>query len=516
MPQSSCLHPVCQALLESRGITDVDSFLNPPRLSCPSLLPGVAKAATRIREAIDGDQRIIIHGDYDADGCTGSSILMLALKDMGANVNYFVPSRTDGYGLSNQNALTLSRLCELIITVDCGIQNNASIDIAQESGHCDVIVTDHHEMGETLPNAHTIVHPALDGYEHPYLCGAAVAFRLVHHLFNTAAGVYFSTLKKCAALAAYGTVADVMPLTGENRTIVMRGLPCTPLVPAAHGLLDSAGTIRASDIAFKLGPRLNAIGRLDDARHGVALLLGDESKVQWAIDLNDKRKEETKRIVEEAMCQAEGQEGAIVVSGDWNPGISGVAAGRLAQELNLPTVIICNGIDSCTGSVRSAGGINVNEIVQACSDLLIKGGGHAFAAGLSILKENIGEFRKRFQEEVRKQKFVDERQNVDMDLPVERATLELARDLDRLEPFGKGFPAPLFRCTAVVKQAEELKSNTLKLHLFGGQSLIGFNMADKYVLKRGEEVEICYSLGVSEWQGRERAELQIKSLEAVQ
>jgi single-stranded-DNA-specific exonuclease len=451
----------------------------------PDGLPGARQAAARLWAAIGEKKRIVIHGDYDVDGITGTAILVQCLRMLGANVGYFIPDRlSDGYGLHEE---TVRRLAQdgaaVVVTVDCGITGLAAALAARDAG-VELIVTDHHEMQAQLPEAAVLVHPRLPGSSYPFagLCGSAVAMKVAWALCQEAAGArrvgpaMKDFLLQAVVLAALGTVADVVPLVDENRILVRHGLVGLKERPnlglrtlLATSQLDQKRHLSAEDIGFGLAPRLNAAGRLGQARLAVELLTTDSQPratelAQYFEGLNATRKQLERSIYLAAKKQAREQfdpeaDAALVLAGrGWHPGVIGIVAGRLAEKFHRPVVLLSQdelGVKPALGSARSVQGFNLHAALTACSHHLLSHGGHAAAAGLKIADESIEAFRAEFCEhaavaippEMRSAEL-----HIDAETPLAALTLNTVRQMEQLAPFGSGNTRPLL-CTSAVRLA---------------------------------------------------------------
>lgn len=475
---------VAQILL-ARGYADADAaaaFLETKLtdLHDPSLLPGVDEAADQIVAAARSGRRITIYGDYDVDGVTATSMLSNCLELLDAKVDYYIPSRLEeGYGL---NSDALRQLHEedpqrLIVSVDCGIASVHEAQVARELG-LELIITDHHTIGDELPDAAVLVHPRLPGSQYPFgeLCGAGVAFKLAWAICQRfgdsgkASPRMREFLKQAVGLTAIGTIADVVPLTGENRIIVRYGLQslrdrCSlglrSLLHTCNLSLDKP--IRSEDIAFGVAPRVNAAGRLKQARLAVELLTTEKpdratSLASYLDQLNKERQKVERKILKQAKEQvAENSEwtdhaGLVLASDEWHAGVIGIVANRVAEHFQRPTILIAmdRQQEVGQGSGRSFAGFDLYSAIKSCSDHLIGFGGHHAAAGLKIEPEKIDDFRDAFQAAVNSG-FAPESSALELDIDAEvrladvthRAVLEL----DRLGPFGAGNRAPLFAAT---------------------------------------------------------------------
>ena len=419
LQRATGLPAVVAQLLVCRGVLDpacarrfLDAKLSD--LHDPQRLPGCRQAAERVREAIRRGQRIVVYGDYDVDGVTGTAILLQCLKMLGANAGYYIPSRADeGYGLHGDAVRRLaSEGAELIVTVDCGISSVEAAGIAREC-KLGLVITDHHEPGAELPEALAIVHPRLPGGDYPFaaLSGSGVALKLAWALCQQASGAskvapaMRDFLVQAVGLAALGTVADVVPLVDENRVLVRHGLASLKQ-QASLGVaallkvagLDDKRQLDAEDVAFALAPRLNAAGRLGQARLAVELLVTDrperaEELAQYVNGLNATRQTLERSMylsaVQQAKAQFDPEHDAALVLADhgWHPGVLGIVAGRLAEKYHRPVVLVAwdrLGVKPGIGSARSVPGFNLHAALMACRQHLLGCGGHAAAAGLTI------------------------------------------------------------------------------------------------------------------------------------
>ena len=449
------------SLLYARGIrsdAEAGRFLNPSLdgLRDPFLLAGMDKTVKLLRYAIAGGKTIMVYGDYDADGVCAASILLETLHEEGASLAYRIPSRhTEGYGLNADAVREIARKAQLLITVDCGISNVEEVALAQELG-LTVIITDHHQPPEVLPRADVVMDPFLGDYPCPCLCGAGVALKICQALQGMAG------VEKRLDLAAIATVADVVPLLDENRIIVREGLIRigTTSRPGLKALLAASATrppLSADGLGFRIGPRLNAAGRLGDARLGVHLLLTpDPAKADQIAAMLEEANRTRQRFEREMTASALTQLSletlaeahVILVSGeDWNPGLIGLTAGRLCERFHLPAVALSVHGDTAVGSCRSIPGINICRMLRACSDLLVQFGGHEQAAGLTVKTENIPLLRSRLEEVISaaapEESFLPAME-YDLTVPFRTWTPDSMAWLARLEPTGCGNPAPLF------------------------------------------------------------------------
>jgi len=481
---------VVAQLLTCRGVTspDVAKVFLDPKLSAlrdPDLLPGCTQAAERIYRAVMAGKRIVIYGDYDVDGMTGTATLWLCLKLLGANVGYYIPHRVDeGYGLNCEAiALLASQKAEMIVTVDCGIASTQEAVAAKEL-NLELVITDHHEPGPELPQAAAIVHPRLPGSSYPFggLSGSGVALKLAWALCQKYSGSrkvgpqMKDFLLQAVGLAALGTVADVVPLVDENRVLVRHGLvslAARPTLGLARLMqiteLDSKAELSSEDIGFTLAPRLNAAGRLGQPRLGVELLVTDrperaEELARYIDQLNADRQHLERSLLLAANKQAKEQLEAsapalVLAKHDWHPGVIGIVAGRLAEKHDRPVVLIAwdkLGIGPGIGSGRSVPGFDLHTALRCCEEFLVSYGGHSAAAGLRIEEARLEGFRAALCEVAAAEIGPDGRQGelpIDAEAPLSAFTLRVVHQIERLAPFGHGNARPLL-CTTGVKLCE--------------------------------------------------------------
>ena len=455
-------------ILAARGITDPTEALTllagEEELSDPMLLTDMDKACARILEAIDKEQTIVVYGDYDVDGVTATALLYQHLKGMGASVKCMLPSREgDGYGLSKNAIQSIhDKGCQLIVTVDNGISALEEAEFAASLG-VDLIVTDHHLPHDALPKAVAVVDPRRADDYSPFkgLCGAGVAFKLCAALDGCPPE---EMLDYCGDLAAVGTVADVMPLTRENRTLVKAGLKLLQQTdrPGISALLEEVGLegkpITAENVSYAIAPRINAAGRMDNAVTALQLVLceDEERAAELAHKLNEinvARQETEQEIVKAAQEQLDAEpaileDRVILIWGrDWHPGVIGIVASRLVEKTGRPVIVVS--VDEHgegKGSGRSVQGFNLHECIASCEDILLRFGGHAMAAGLSVREENLPELRRRLNEWAARECAVLFTPPLECDLSIhlDRITVESVRRLEQLAPYGAENPTPVF------------------------------------------------------------------------
>ena len=455
-------------ILAARGITDPTEALTllagEEELSDPMLLTDMDKACARILEAIDKEQTIVVYGDYDVDGVTATALLYQHLKGMGASVKCMLPSREgDGYGLSKNAIQSIhDKGCQLIVTVDNGISALEEAEFAASLG-VDLIVTDHHLPHDALPKAVAVVDPRRADDHSPFkgLCGAGVAFKLCAALDGCPPE---EMLDYCGDLAAVGTVADVMPLTGENRTLVKAGLKSLQQTdrPGISALLEEVGLegkpITAENVSYAIAPRINAAGRMDNAVTALQLVLcEDEERAEELAhklnEINVARQETEQEIVKAAQEQLDAEpaileDRVILIWGrDWHPGVIGIVASRLVEKTGRPVIVVS--VDEHgegKGSGRSVQGFNLHQCIASCEDILLRFGGHAMAAGLSVREENLPELRRRLNEWAARECAVLFTPPLECDLSIhlDRITVESVRRLEQLAPYGAENPTPVF------------------------------------------------------------------------
>ncbi|MBH4786535.1 single-stranded-DNA-specific exonuclease RecJ [Staphylococcus aureus] len=531
------LTPIVKKILESKSIIDeqaIESIISDTDINHDSLqLSDMTKTIERIKRAIANDEKILVYGDYDADGVTSTTILVTTLQLLGAQVGWHIPNRfTEGYGpneLAFRNAHDEG--ITLIITVDNGIQGHNEIKMVQDLG-VDVIVTDHHEIGSTLPEAYAIVHPMHPSFNYPFqqLCGAGVAYKLAQALIENVPD-YFK------ALVAISTIADLVSLTDENRSLVKQGLKvlndqCPTSVKA---LLKEAGyndNIDEETIGFIIGPRLNAVGRLDDASLACELLMTDDEEeaaflAEQVEHFNRERKDIVATITEEAMAMAEmkvknGDLFLLLAKENWHEGVLGIVASKIVETFALPTLIL--NIDReqnhAKGSARSIDQVSMFEILSAHQELIAKFGGHHMAAGMTMDIDNIeslAEGLNKWMKELSKTTSLDPVKPVDVLLTENDITIKNIRDMNRLRPFGTDFSRPIFEMddlsVSSVKAIGQQK-NHLKLTL-GESNIAALFWQNGHLepeLQDEQPINILGSVQINEWNGNQSPQLIIQDI----
>lgn len=542
--------PIVAALLIARGCKDkesANSFLNPSldHLHDPYLMHGMSDAVNRLLRAIDNQEPILIYGDYDVDGTTGTAVLLRALRMLGATAGYHVPHRfTEGYGIRRE-ALekAASEGYKLVVSVDCGITAHEPLHWARENG-LDIIITDHHlpDADEGAPPALAVLNPNQHGCNYPdkNLAGVGVAFKLVHALFRERGRE--KQVPGFLKMVAIGTVADVAKLVGENRAIVALGLSDLPRA-VNHGLralIDIAGCgddseMTAYDLGFRIGPRINAAGRMDAAKAVVELFNATDKeearRLAEHLDTRNRERMEAQREIFgraieefESGAERESQTHAAVIAGDgWHRGVIGLAASKIAERLNRPCVVISLDGDIGHGSARSIEAYHLFDGLTACRDLLEKFGGHSHAAGLSIRRDRIEDFRRRLNGHAASCLTKDDLQpalSIDAEVAANELSFQLSRDLSTLEPFGAGNPRPVFmtRAFRVLSEPQIIKEQHLKLRVAGEN-----NRPIEAIWWRGVEevesapqlnqrVDLAYEFEANRWNGDIRLQLNVKDM----
>lgn len=539
--------PLIAAMLIARGFDTKESateFLNPSydHLHDPLLLKGMRAAADRVLQAIDDGEKILVWGDYDVDGTTGTVLLRKALKILGGETAFHVPNRfTEGYGI-NIPALEKAKAdgCTVIISVDCGIRSFEPVAWAKANG-LDFIITDHHLSDEVNgnPDAFAIVNPNQTGCEYPdkHLAGVGVAFKLAHVLLRERGKEHL--VPAFMKMAAIGTVADIMKLSGENRAIVAIGLRDLPNtrnygLKALMEVADCTSEMTSMDIGFRIAPRINAAGRMDVAQHVIELFeTEDFNEARRLAALLDSRNKERQRVQQQIteLALLESAERSIgnfvVVAGEgWHRGVIGLAASRIAERLYRPTIVLSVEDGYGHGSARSIPDYHLLNAMESCAELFEQFGGHAAAAGMKIKQGNIDLLREKLNLHA-ESSFVGREMTPELyiDARVSSQTLNLAlvEDLKKFEPFGAGNPKPVFVTSDLVIRDEPfvMKEKHLKLklenaqrHRFEAVWWDGVERSKGQTLEQGTRIEVAYTPEVNKWQGNIRLQLVVEDVRA--
>ena len=539
--QLSTFSPVFRQILFNRGIIteqQADSFLQASHFDHQGQqMIGISAAVSRINQAILVGEQIAVYGDYDADGVTSTALLIQTLQAMNANARAYIPDRfSEGYGL-NVNALDMlkSQGISLVVTVDCGIRALHQAKHANEIG-LDLIITDHHTPGDALPDALVLINPKQPGDPYPekYLAGVGVAYKLAQALIEEVSPDDFQA-EQLLDLVAIGTVADMVPLKGENRVLVQQGLrylriPTRQGVASLMGIIGTKpASISASDIGFGLGPRINAAGRIASALDAYHLMLTEDvfeaGKLAQVLDnRNRERQRITQEIQEKAeeLAHADSEDAFLIFAHhpDFNPGVVGLAAARLVEQYYLPAVVGFQGEEFTRASCRSIPEFNVTMALEQCADLLVQFGGHAAAAGFTVSNDKLEMLTERLLSIAKTELSEEELSpmiNIDAEVELKDLKPALIQEMAQLEPTGMQNPSPVFSSRNVQVRSSRAvgrEGSHLKLTLTDGQ--ISF---DAIAFRLGywedhlpELIDIAFAFEVNEFNGRRMLQLNIKDI----
>lgn len=538
-----------EKILSARGLrlrADRDVFLHPDYAVVkhdPFLLPDMRAAVDRLKRARDKQEKIVIYGDYDIDGLSATALLLDAFASFGfEQVDAFIPNRfVEGYGMTMGAVDKVKAMgAQLIVTVDCGSLCHAEIAYASELG-MDTVVTDHHNVAETPPPSVAAVNPKFPGHTYPFrdLCGAGVAFKLVQALQTELEGLPEGQEKWLLDLVALGTVCDIVTLEDENRANVYWGLEVLKKQrrTGLKALMAVSGvepkTVNARSLGFGLGPRMNAAGRLETAQHALDMLVAADGETALTASerlemLNQKRRGIQDEIFEQACEQAEqllDYPVLVVNAPDWNHGVIGIVASKLVERYKRPTFIIGEHGDEATGSARSFGDFSAADAVRAADDVIIRGGGHGAAAGVTLAVENIPAFRERVNEFYRslgltaQDRYLLPCVDVEIDDFAE-VDEQLVTDIAQMEPFGNGNPEPVLKLShGVVLSTRRMGSDgqhvKLTIRDSGERTLqmLAFNAPETFFCEPGDEVATWFQPTINEWNGQRTVEGRLLHLE---
>ena len=536
---------IIERILENRGVLkeNREAFLNPDynNQHDPFLLPDMEKAVERLLRAYKKQEKITIYGDYDVDGVSASTIILDAFEKFGfKNIDYFLPDRfKDGYGMNERGVkLIAERGTNLILTVDCGSLNHAEIDFAKGFG-IDTIVTDHHNIAEVQPNAVAVVNPRRPENQYPQaekFAGVGVAFKLIQALQTRLDGLPLGQEKWLLDMVALGTVCDIMQQTVENRQNTFWGLKVMEKTRrnGLKSMLAYAGINKpnSSTLGFVLGPRINSAGRLETAEKALELMIEKDSfkaleKAKYLDDLNKKRRKIQHEALDIAIQKAkdfENDKVLVIADENFNDGIIGIVASGLMEKFKKPVFVISIDGEIAKGSARSFGEFSASQAVDKAREIIIKGGGHDAAAGVTLPTSKIDYFRKIVNQFYDSLNLKDQLKyllpKVDIQLEdFSPISLELSEKIVALEPFGKGNEEPTFEiknARVVARQEMGDKKQHLKLTLTDGENeikMLKFNAPEEFFAEIGEEIDVVFSLGLNEWQGQKNIEGQILHLE---
>jgi single-stranded-DNA-specific exonuclease len=533
-------HKLFEEILKKRGLTDPKirkSFLSPDYtlLGDPLLLPDVKKAIARLKKAHVSHENVVIYGDYDIDGLSATTLLYDALTQWGFAVSTFIPSRfDDGYGLSSDAIDRLADLgAQLIITVDCGSLSIDEVAHAKTRG-VDVIITDHHNIGDELPDAVAVINPKRTDHDYPFrdFAGVGVAFGLVRAIQKKLPGLPDGHEKWLLDLVALGTICDIVSLTGENRTLAYWGLEVMKKThrPGLKALMAVAKidpeTLNARSLGFGLGPRLNASGRLETAQLSLDVLTAADVESAYELSqqldaMNTERRKEQNRIFGEAIEQAErylDHDVLVLSNPEWSHGIIGIVAAKILEKYHKPTFVLQEIGDETKGSARSFGDFSVGDAIKHAKPHITRGGGHKLAAGVTLPTRKIDDFRGSVNDYYRGLGLKNQKEHL---LPKEdisvhtvaELTEELVALLAQLEPYGNENPQPIFRLNTMTvidqRKMGDLKQHVkLQLEDQKGQrmSALAFSAPDHFFVEPGDSISAWMTLDINEWRGRRLVE----------
>ncbi|MCQ2179349.1 MAG: single-stranded-DNA-specific exonuclease RecJ [Bacteroidales bacterium] len=541
---------VLAELLVRRGVETFDqarAFFRPSLddLHDPFLMTGMHEAVERLHKAITGKEKILVYGDYDVDGTTAVALVYSFIQRFTKNAGFYIPDRYDeGYGVSYKG---IDHAAEggytLIITLDCGIKAIEKVEYAREKG-IDVIICDHHLPEDTLPAAVAVLDPKREDCNYPFddLSGCGVGFKLVQG-YSQQYGIPFETLVPLLDLLVVSIASDLVTMVGENRVLAHFGLkvlnehPCEGLLAMINLSNLEPGHITIDDIVFKIGPRINAAGRMESGRLAVELLKATDARSAMQIgekinDNNNERKNIDREITLEAIEMVQGgkclasKNATIVYNPKWNKGVVGIVASRLVEAFYKPTVVLTKSNGFVTGSARSVAGFDLYEAIESCADLLENFGGHVYAAGLTLKEENLAEFARRMDE------FVSGKVTSDMLVPIvdvdarldfAQITPKFFRILKQFQPFGPGNSNPLFITENVYDAGSGRKVGAGGVHMkldliqesqpYHQIAAIAFNMAESYdYIKEGNPFDVCYAIVENYYRGSSTLQLRVRDI----
>jgi single-stranded-DNA-specific exonuclease len=545
LQESLNIDRVLASLLVKRGITDYEearNFFRPElnNLHDPYLMQDMAIAVSRINQAITSGEKILIYGDYDVDGTTSVALTFSFFKKLHSEIDFYIPDRyREGYGISTQGIdHAFENGFSLIIALDCGIKSVDKIDYANERG-IDFIICDHHLPGDQLPAAIAVLDPKRSDCNYPYkeLSGCGIGFKLIQ-AYALKYDIPFEQVSAYLDLVAVSIASDIVPINGENRILAWYGLiklntdPCKGLL-ALMNISGRKENLTIMDVVFTIGPRINAAGRIDDAKHSVNLLIADDEaialeKSQIINTKNTERKEHDSNITEQALAMIDGdpvlisRKTTVVYNADWHKGVIGIVASRLTEKYYRPTIVMTNSNGYAAGSARSVAGFDLYEALCECSNLLIQFGGHKYAAGLTMKTENIPAFQQRFEEVVAAsipEELLVQAINIDAEIELKQIDPKFFRILKQFEPFGPQNMAPVFvsRNVYTYGVATIVGSNHLKMCVHQDNqtyyNCIGFSLGEYLkLINSGAAFDICYTIEENTWKEKKSIQLNIKGI----
>ena len=537
-------------LLIQRGIktfSDARSFFRPKLsdLHDPFLMKDMDKAVARIIQAVENDEKVMVYGDYDVDGTTSVALMYSFLRTRLTNIDYYIPDRyMEGYGISRISIdYAAQNSFSLVIVLDCGIKANDKISYAKELG-IDFIICDHHNPDAVIPDAVAVLDPKQPDCNYPYkeLSGCGVGFKLIQ-AYCIKQGIPEEVAMELLDLVVVSIASDIVPLTGENRVLAYYGLQKLNSNPSIglKTIIKYAGMVgefKINDIVFKIGPRLNASGRIEHGKKSVAILLAKDAKELEDLGIeinsyNEIRKTLDREITQEALDIIEksefykGRVSTVIYNRDWHKGVVGIVASRLTEHYYRPTVVLTESNGLATGSARSVAEFDLYEAISACSDLLESYGGHMYAAGLSMKLENGAEFSRRFEQVVRDTISKEQqKQTIEVDAKISLSDLspKFLKLLNQFEPYGPHNMMPVFLTENVLdygtsrlvgKNSEHLKLDLMEANrssaVFSG---IAFSQSDHLdMIKRSLPFDICYSVTENEYRGKTYMQLNVRDIQ---
>jgi single-stranded-DNA-specific exonuclease len=548
-------------LLVQRGIKTFEearSFFRPSvdDLHDPFLMKDMDKAIERIDQALEEGEKILVYGDYDVDGTTAVALVYSFFRKFYDAIDFYLPDRyREGYGISKQGVdYAVENNFKLIIALDCGIKSNDKVDYAREAG-VDFIICDHHRPGEVLPAAVAVLDPKRSDDDYPFdeLSGCGIGFKLISG-YAKKHNIPFTELECYLDLVAISTAADIVPIVGENRILThfgLRQLNCKPRhgikailemekVPMVYETREDNSTfmrynLSVSELVFIIGPRINAAGRIHDARHAVDLLISgntsDANTNSQRIKVhNDERKNLDLKITQEALAVIENdpffsrKKSTVLYNSSWHKGVIGIVASRLTDKYYRPTIILTESNGLATGSARSVKDFDIYNAIESCSDLLEQFGGHMYAAGLTLKLENIDHFKERFEaivSETIEERMLTQEIEIDAVLKLSEITPSFFNVLRQFSPFGPGNMSPVFRTENVrdTGHSKIVGNNHLKLNLAEDETTrfgfdgIGFQMGHFYpFISRRIPFDLCYSIEENNYNGKTNLQLNVKDI----
>ena len=539
------IHPIICKLLVQRGIETFEqakAFFRPSLddLHDPFLMNGMDNAVNRIATAIANNEKILIYGDYDVDGTTAVATVYSFFKEFYPNLDYYIPNRyTEGYGISTRGIdYAAANNFKLIIALDCGIKSNDKVDYASQKG-IDFIICDHHNPGEEIPKAVAVLDPKRKDCNYPYkeLSGCGIGFKLIH-AFAIQNDIPVEKVYQYLDLLCLSIGADIVPITGENRILTFHGLKKlnTNPVTGIRKLKEIANvqkTMDVTDVVFILGPRINAAGRIDDAKHAVKLLIAEdidydsEANALQLNKYNAERKYLDRGITAHALEIIGNDEilikrkSTVLFNAGWHKGVIGIVASRLTDTYYRPTIVLTESDGKVTGSARSVKNFDLYEAIYECKDLLIQFGGHKFAAGMTMHPENVEAFSLKFEEvvtgRITEEQLVPELE-IDAELELDEITPKFYSIINQMAPFGPENMKPVF----VTRQVRDsgwskiVKEDHVKFSIKKTGNMvvdgIGFGLRPKFELIKTEPFDIAYQIDENEWQGNVRLQMMVKDV----